>query len=124
MKQVQQSDDASSSSSDEEKDNGAHFKKIDDMDLLIRKYHKGLKQNGYLYKVVQRRFSNKKRELAKTMAAPNTLLPNVLMRRKKTTTRGTTTKKASMSIERETSKWERHTLGMSGTQLKSQVMRM
>jgi hypothetical protein len=45
------------------------------------------------------------------------------MRRKRTTTRGIT-KKESMSTRRETSKWERHTLGMSGTQLKSQVKRM
>jgi len=33
-------------------------------------------------------FQTRKRELATTTAAPNTLLPNVLMRRKKTTTRG------------------------------------
>jgi hypothetical protein len=41
------------------------------------------------------------------------------MRRKTTNTRGTTMK-ASMNTKRDTSKWERHALGMSGTQLKSQ----
>jgi hypothetical protein len=51
-KQVQQNDDTSSSSSEDE-DDGADFKKIYDMALFIKKYHKGLKQNGY--KVVQRK---------------------------------------------------------------------
>jgi len=58
-KQVQPSDDTSSSSSEKEEANGADFKKIDDIALFIRKYHKGLKKNGY--KVVQRRFPNKKK---------------------------------------------------------------
>jgi hypothetical protein len=39
-KQVQQNNDTSSSSS-EDKDDGADFKKIDDMALFIKKYHKG-----------------------------------------------------------------------------------
>jgi hypothetical protein len=57
-KQVQQNNDISSSSSEDE-DDGADFKKIDDMTLFIKKYHKGLKQNGY--KVVQKKFPNKKK---------------------------------------------------------------
>jgi hypothetical protein len=55
---MQQNDDPISSSSEEE-DYGADFKKIDDMALFIKKYHKGLKSNGY--KLVQRRFPNKKK---------------------------------------------------------------
>jgi hypothetical protein len=57
-KQVQQNNNTSSSSSEHE-DDGADFKKIGDMALFIKKYHKGLKHNGY--KVVQRKFPNKKR---------------------------------------------------------------
>jgi hypothetical protein len=45
-KQVQTREDTSSSSSEEEEAQGTNFKKIDDMALFIRKYHKGLKQNG------------------------------------------------------------------------------
>jgi hypothetical protein len=45
-KQVQQNNDTSSSSSEDE-DDGSDFKKIGDMALFIKKYHKGLKQNGY-----------------------------------------------------------------------------
>jgi hypothetical protein len=44
-KQVQQDNDTSSSSSEDE-DHGADFKKIDDVALFIKKYHKELKQNG------------------------------------------------------------------------------
>jgi len=56
---VQSREDTSSSSSEEEEVHGADFKKIDDMALFIRKYHKGLKQNGY--KVAQIKFPNKKK---------------------------------------------------------------
>jgi len=119
---VKPSDDTSSSSSEEEEANGANFKKIDDMALFIRKYHKGLNQNGY--KLCKRRFPNKKRVLATTVVALIILLPNISMRRRRTITRGTTIEKASMNTKRETSRWERHTLGMSGIQPKSQVMRM
>jgi hypothetical protein len=55
---VQQNVDTSLSSSEDE-DDGADFKKVDDMSLFIKKYHKGLKQNGY--KVVQKKFPNKKK---------------------------------------------------------------
>jgi hypothetical protein len=55
---VQQNNDPTSSSSEQE-DHGADFKKIDDMALFIKKYNKELKSNGY--KLVQRRFPNKKK---------------------------------------------------------------
>jgi hypothetical protein len=58
VKQAPPNDDTTSSSS-EEKDNGADFKKIEDMALFMKKYHKGLKQNGY--KLLQRKFPNKKK---------------------------------------------------------------
>jgi hypothetical protein len=58
VNQVPPNDDTTSSSSEEE-DNGADFKKMEDMTLFMKKYHKGLKQNGY--KVVQRKFPNKKK---------------------------------------------------------------
>ena len=55
---VQPSEEPSSSSSDDE-DNGEDFKRIDDMALFMKKYHKGLKNNGF--KVVPRKFPNKKK---------------------------------------------------------------
>jgi hypothetical protein len=69
-------------------------------------------------------FKPRKRELAIIVAAPITLLPSVLMRRRRITTRGTTLEKASMNTRRKVSNWEKHTLDMSGIQLKSQVMRI
>jgi len=41
--------------------NNAEYEKINDVALFIRKYHKGLKKQGY--KVVPRRFSNKKKRM-------------------------------------------------------------
>jgi hypothetical protein len=88
----------------------------------MRKYNKGLKKQGY--KVVRRNFLTRKRDCASIVAALSILLLNILMRRKTITIRRIR-KKASMSTRRVTSKWERHILGMSGTQLKrAQVMRM
>ena len=58
IKSTPQNDDPSSSSSEDE-DDGADYMKIDDMALFMKNYHKGLKRNGY--KIVQRRFSNKKK---------------------------------------------------------------
>src|SRR5579859_29199 len=46
MKKTQDNIDATSSSSEEE-DDGADFKRIDDMALFMKKYHKGMKANGY-----------------------------------------------------------------------------
>jgi hypothetical protein len=58
------------------------------------------------------------------MAALSISLPSVLMRRNITIIRRTR-KRVGMSIRRVTSKWEKHKLGMNGTQLKrAQVMRM
>jgi len=51
--------DETTSSSSEDEENGANFKKIENMSLFMKKYHKGLKQNGY--KIVQRKFPNKKK---------------------------------------------------------------
>jgi len=59
-KQVQETDPTSSSSSEDESD-GDEYEKISDVAFFMRKYHKGLKRQGY--KVVPRRFSNKKKRM-------------------------------------------------------------
>jgi hypothetical protein len=58
IKQVQQQEETTSSSSESESE-GTEYKKIDDMALFMKKYNKGLKNQGY--KVVRRKFSNKKK---------------------------------------------------------------
>ena len=75
-------------------------------------------------KLSEQSFRTRKRELAIIVAAPIILLPSVLMRRRRITTRGTTLEKASMNTRRKISNWEKHTLDMSGIQLKGQVMRI
>jgi hypothetical protein len=57
---VQEQEETTSSSSEDESD-GTKYKKIDDVALFMRKYNKGLKKQGY--KVVRRKFPNKKKRL-------------------------------------------------------------
>jgi len=56
-----QENDATSSSSSEDESDGDEYEKISDVAFFMRKYHKGLKRQGY--KVVPRRFSNKKKRM-------------------------------------------------------------
>jgi hypothetical protein len=122
MKQVQQNDESSSSFSEDE-DDGANFKKIDDMALFMKNYHKGLNRSEYI--VVPRKSPNKeKRELATIVEALSISLPSVIKKRRTITTRRTTTKRANMNTRRGTILRETHTSDMNGTQLMSQVKRM
>jgi hypothetical protein len=59
-KQVQEQVETTSPSSEDESD-GTEYTKIDDVALFTRKYNKGLKKQGY--KVVMRKFPNKKKRL-------------------------------------------------------------
>ena len=57
-KQVQERVKTTSSSSESENDDD-QYEKIDDVALFMRRFHKGLKKQGY--KVVKRKFPNKKK---------------------------------------------------------------
>ena len=57
-KQVQERVETTSSSSESEHDDD-QYEKVDDVALFMRRYHKGLKKQGY--KVVKRSFPNKKK---------------------------------------------------------------
>jgi hypothetical protein len=88
----------------------------------MKRFQKGLKRQGY--KVVKRKFPNKKRGHATIVVAPNISLPNVHMRSKITSIRRTR-KKTRLTIERSRSTWKRLTLAMNRTQLeRAQVKRM
>jgi hypothetical protein len=79
VKQMQQNDETTSSSSEEE-DDGADYKKIDGMALFIKKYHKGLKKNSY--KVVQRKFPNKKKRTCYNYGSTEHLIAKCPLERK------------------------------------------
>jgi hypothetical protein len=57
-KQVQERVETTSSSSESGNDND-QYEKVDDVALFMKRFHKGLKKQGY--KVVKRKFPNKKR---------------------------------------------------------------
>jgi len=120
---VQTREDTGSSSSEEEEVQGAYFKKIDDMALFIRKYHKGLKQNGY--KVVQRNFPNKKKRTCYNCGSTDHfVVAKCPYEKKENNYKRGNTREDKHEYKKKTSKWGKHTLDMSGIQLKSQVMRM
>jgi hypothetical protein len=58
IKQVQEQVETTSSSSEDESDDG-QYEKVDDVALLMKRYQKGLKRQGY--KVVKRKFPNEKK---------------------------------------------------------------
>ena len=60
IKQVQERVETTSSSSESEHDDD-QYEKVDDVALFMRRYHKGLKKQGY--KVVKRSFPNKKKRI-------------------------------------------------------------
>ena len=73
-KQVQERVETTSSSSESE-NNDDQYEKVDDVALFMKRYHKGLKKQGY--KVVNRSFPNKKKGHATIVEAPITSLPSV-----------------------------------------------
>ena len=120
-KQVHERVETTSSSSESENDDD-QYEKVDDVALFMKRYHKGLKKQGY--RVVKRSFPNKKKRACYNCEAPITLLPSVHMRSRTTNTRRTR-KRRRPTVERARSTWERLILGMNGTQLKkTQVKRM
>jgi Fe2+ or Zn2+ uptake regulation protein len=87
----------------------------------MKKYHKGLKKQGY--KVVNRTFPNKNKRTCYNCGStehfiaqcPHEIKDNKFKKEKK----------EDKTIERARTSWEKHTLGMSGTQRKrAQVKRM
>ena len=95
--------------------------KIDDMALFMKSYHKGLKKNGY--KIVQRRFPNKKKRTCYNCGNTEHFIAKCPFEKKDNKYKRDNNE-GKHEHKRDTSKWERHTLGMSRTQLRSQVMRM
>jgi hypothetical protein len=94
---------------------------VDDVALFTKRYHKGLKKQGY--KVVKRKFSTR-RGHATIVGAPSISLPSAHIRSRTTSTRKRG-RRTRPTIRRARKIWERHTLGMSRTQpLKGQVKKM
>ena len=94
--------------------------KIDDMALFMKNYHKGMKRNRY--KIVQRRFPNKKRTCHNCGSMEHFIAKCPYDKKENKYKRENNEGKHEQ--KRDTSKWERHTLVMSGTQVRSQAMRM
>jgi len=95
---------------------------VKDVALFLRRYQKGLKKKGY--KVVKKKFPNKKKRLCYNCGSTNISLLIVPMKLKTTITRETR-KRATPTTKRAKGTWERLTLDMNGTQQKiAQVRRM
>jgi len=120
IKQVQERVETTSSSSESEHDDD-QYEKVDDVALFMRRFHKGLKKQGY--KVVKRKFPNKKKRTCYNCGSTDHFIAKCPHEIKENKYK----KEKEDKADRRKSKkiWEKLTLGMNGIHpLKAQVKKM